>query len=226
MNRILLIPLVLLFVLSLLFIIGTSTARAVNYTITINDTNLNKNQDIVFNETNIGPGFSKSYNIHVNNQSSDSVMFGIHDSQEDAMNSLTLSELNLIFKHGDVVLLNFRDNVINGGFSCIGPGTDDLFTFNLSLDSSFGNEYQNRSFLIDITFRADASECEYGNGKIDPQQPPSPPQLPNTGESRGIYYFLLGGIVIFSLTTITLLIIFMLTRKRKREDKKYEKNSV
>jgi len=218
-----LLPLCFLVLVLLLPFVCGGTAFAVDYTITIDDANLNKNQDIIFEEINIGPGFSRTYNVHVNNQSSSSVMFGIHDFQEDIANSLTLNDLNLVFKRSGTALFDFRKDTTEGSFSCLNQGTNNLFTFKLSLDPSFGNEYQGRSFVIDITFQANASDC-HNDSTVDPPQ--SPTMLPKTGESSGFYYFWLGGTILFSATTVILLIIFIIARKRDKEGEKHEKDPI
>ena len=213
-------------IFTLVVFIFSDTASATDYALTIDSANLNQNQSIIFEEFNIGPGFDKDYNIHVENQWSTPVLFGIQEFQEDTTNTLTLNELNLLFKRNDTILLDFRNAVAGAGFTCIGPETNNLFKLNLSFDPSFGNEYQNKSFLIKITFRADAAECEHEEKDIDPPPPDQPPivpplpLLPNTGEDRGLYYFLLGGTILFAITTIILLIIFLVAKKRDRKDKK------
>ncbi|MDR3125760.1 MAG: hypothetical protein LBU20_01665 [Candidatus Nomurabacteria bacterium] len=199
-------------------------ADATDYTITITDASLTHNQSLVFDELNIGPGFNTSYNIRVNNQSSQSVTVGVHDVEEDVTSNLTLNELQLALSYNGSQLVNIGPNNTSGrNFICVGPETDDLFVLNVSMDKNFGNEHQGKSFLVYVTFHGDTNSCQNASpGSITAPENisgapvPHLPLVPNTGESRALYYFLYGLIAFFSLSTVLLLILFLL---RRRADK-------
>jgi hypothetical protein len=205
---------------------GQNTAYATDYTITVTDANLAHNQSLVFDAPNIGPGFSANYNIRVDNQSIESVMVGVHDVEEDAANSLDLSELRLALSYRGSELLQLDQNSDSGrNFICVGSGANDLFTLNVSMDKNLGNEYQNKSFLVYITFHGDATECQ--GAPSDELTVPDDdigavvlplPLLPNTGESRAPYHFLYGAIIFFCLLTTLFLIIFFVKRRTDDQD--------
>jgi hypothetical protein len=206
---------------------GQNTAYAADYTITITDANLTHNQSLVFDAPNIGPGFNTNYNVRVDNQSTGSVMIGVHDIEEDAANSLSLNELRLALSYHDSELLQLgpgSDKRRN--FVCVGSGANDLFTLNVSMGENLGNEYQDKSFQVYITFHGDAAECRgtpsseitVPEEDVDTTVPPLP-LLPNTGESRGVYHFLYGTIIFFFLLTAIFLIIFIVRRRDNDQEK-------
>jgi hypothetical protein len=204
---------------------SASAVRATNdFLITITDSAASQNQTMIFEEKTVGPGFEAAYNIHIDNQSAQFVKVLLHDFAEDAANSISLNELGLKFSQGDVLLAEILpENVAIGSeFVCIPPYANGTFTLNIYLDPTIGNEYQNMSYYADIAFRADAAECqtpplELGwsdNGGNPGGDRPNLPLIPNTGESRGFYYFLYGAIAFFAILTAIFLILFIIARRR------------
>ncbi|GHU08168.1 hypothetical protein FACS189431_3930 [Alphaproteobacteria bacterium] len=203
-------------------------ALAADHIIRIDDTNISHNQDIIFDEQNIGPGFSENYNIRVDNQSSGAVKISLHDIVEDSGNTLTLDELEMKLLYNNIVLIAIgpQQKTAND-FICVGSYIDEQFALNVSLNSTLGNEYQDRSFYVEITFRADAAECENTlpgevGTIIEPFKGTNLPLLPNTGEGRDFYYFLYGAVIFSTLLTMLFLILFIIARRRKKEDRDEE----
>ena len=209
---------------------GSTPVAAADYTITITDSKTGKNQQLVFEESNIGPGFAQSYPIQVNNQSSSPVQISLYDITENPTNTMTLSDLNMTFSYNGTVLIdNQSGNGLNGAdFICLGPHTDDLFTLHLGFDSGRGNAYQGTVHEVELTFRAGAATCRGTSpGAVDPPKEEGddsekikPPLLPNTGESRAFYYFLAGLILVFGLMTVASLIWFIVARRRRDDERR------
>ena len=215
----------LITLLGLVFLLSTGgKASADDHIITVTDLDIEQNQVVVFNEPNIGPGFSNSYNVKIDNQSSDSIEINLFSIEEDISNTLTMNDLGMALSYnGQVIASNQAGdpNLTNHKPLCLGPNTNEMLVLRVWMDSSLGNEYQGRSFYANITFKADATKCS------DPithtTHIPDRPRLPNTGESRFVLYFLYVAIAAFALLTVCFLVLFIL--KRKRRDEKTQSRS-
>jgi hypothetical protein len=205
--------------------IGSDNAYAAgDHIITITNSNVGHNQTTIFEEPNIGPGFSGSYNVRINNQSSYNIGINLQSIEEDSINTLTLNDLGMaLSRNGQIIASNQigSSDLTNHNTICLGANSSELLMLHVWLDSSLGNEYQGRSFYADITFSADSSKCE---NDTNDEQNPNLPELPNTGESRFILYLLYSLIAAFSVLTVWFLIILITKRKREDEEKS-RKNS-
>jgi len=201
-------------------------ASAADYTLTVTNTNLSRNQYFIFEEFNIGPGFAQNYGLSIINQSSGPISLTINGFEEDPGNTLTLGELSLVFKYGNTVFADLNNFTPSNRSICIAPDTTENFTLAMSFNRVFGNEYQDRHFKIEITFQADASDCSTGSNDKGGNVIIGLPQLPNTGEDQGAYYFLYGAVSVFTLLTIVMFIIFIITKKRKEKEEPDEKNII
>lgn len=197
---------------------GVSAAN--DYVVTITSSSVSHSQSVIFEELNIGPGFNGSYNVRVNNQSLESIGVNLFSVDESSANTLTMNELGMALSYNGQIITSNQpgsSDLTNHGSACIGPNTSELLMLHVWLDSSLGNEWQNRSFYADITFSTDSTKCEgvVSGGSQNPQLP----ELPNTGESRLLTYFFYALISLFTLLTIYFLVIFIFKRKQKDEEK-------
>ncbi|MCL2280948.1 hypothetical protein FWC31_03650 [Candidatus Saccharibacteria bacterium] len=234
MKRVFLVSIIAVSIV-LLSLSNNTAVLAADYTITINDTNLTKNQDLVFSESDIGPGFTKTYNIHIINKSSETVVISIWDYILSAASTLTLNEIYLTFTANDEIMVDTLNGPSRGMLACVGPSTRGNIHLTILMDPNLGNEYQNKSFELEMPFMGYVEKCDLTGGffGLEDETDPSPDpgkeshlKLPKTGESRGFYYFLYGATAISALVTIIMLIVFIITRKHRREDKQHEENSV
>lgn len=209
----------------LLLLISNVATFAADYTITVNDTNLSKNQHFIFNEINIGPGFMKKYPVQFVNQSAQTIEIALYDLEIYDTNTLTLDELNLIFEYNGKTLIDMRNGPDQGVLICMAPDTAASIPLETSMDSHLGNEFQDKSFDIEMTFMGYAADCNVATDIDNTNRGPLP-ALPNTGESRSFYYFLFGAIIFFTLLTIILLIIFIIIKKRHNRENRDEKSSI
>ena len=185
-------------------LLTTEITSASNYTMTIDDSGITRNQTFIFEEYNVGPGFYKEYPIEVNNRSSKSIDISLHDIIEDSSSTITASELDLTFS-------KTKDNQDGGAsplsidktLTCLAPNTTDQFYINAGLDRSYGNAYQQRIFSATFTFEATEGKCRQRIG------------LPNTGEDRSAYFVLICLILFFTIATIISLIFFLASRRRR-----------
>jgi hypothetical protein len=221
-------------VVSLLFasflLLSAHTVSAIDdYTVTITNSSINNNQSIIFEEQNIGPGFDESYNIRVNNQSSDSIGVTLSELTEAATNTLTVDDLGMSLSYnGETIAINQNGEIItSGGSICVLPNTSETLLFRVWLDSSLGNDYQDRTFYADITFSANSDQCE---NSLPPNSgevlDPNLPELPNTGESRFVVYLLYTLISIFATLSVLFLIIVIVKRKHEDENRAGKKKKV
>lgn len=208
--------------------IGQPAVATDHFTITIDESNADGNQELIFNETNIGPGFHAEYPVNVKNQSSSSVKISLYSLSDNPANTLFSQDLDISLSHNNQELLSNKDSSSEAvGSICIGPRTNDTFMVSVDLDSNYGNDYQNLSFLGNLTFNANAATCvDTPSGTITPpsDNPNILPQLPNTGESRFLYQLLACMILVFTITTIVSLILLILSRHKEQSKEKYEKN--
>lgn len=206
-----------------------SSASAANFTIATLDDSASKNQDVIFEELNIGPGFkSTTYPITINNESSSPVKISLTSIEADSSDANTLLPAVKIFfsnAKGDMSTTDTYDKVIDMGFEtdCLMPGSEsDAFYTGFTFDKSYGNEYQNASFKVIYTFLVTTSDTDCP--EIPPVDPSEPPNPPDTG---GLSVIKNGDVVTSSLTIFTIVsfvsafIFFVLIlKRRKKSDKK------
>lgn len=187
---------------------STQIVAASGYTITIDDSSSSKNQSLIFDEQNIGPGFLQEYPVEIINQSSRSIEVRLDGLIEEPSNTISSDELDLMLeKAGDVKYGSPSALSLHEPIMCLSPNTTGLFFISIGLDESFGNDYQQRIYSAEFTFEAKEAICH-----------DTMPGLPNTGENRDTYFALISLVIFFTIATIISLIIFMASRRRRDKE--------
>lgn len=209
-------------ILSLVMIIiaaGASNASAADYTIIVTDSALSKNQELVFAENNIGPGFaSHQYPIVVHNQTAEAIAVKLVSIEPDAndQNDLLPGIRIGFWDLGGRMVFNdtVRDlNSLEVTSSCVPPGGEEVvFNTNFWFDSVHGNEFQDTSFRIIYTFEvAVDTECDV--------VPPDTGKLPPTGEVLAVFGFLTVTFVAGLILGAFFIILILKKRSRGAEKK-------
>jgi hypothetical protein len=205
---------VLIVVIALGILLPINNIKAANYTLQVDDTTLSKNQNVVFDEQNVGPGFNEDYIITVRNISSKVMRTRLVDIQV-INTSLLLDKTNLgiikdniIIKQGKYDSLEFNDAEL----FCTGTNKSDEIKVNINIPSDLNNSYQGLSFKLQFNFETYESSTNCDNKPLINDQS----KLPKTGESRNIYNILYATIGTCSLAII---ILFVLIKREKREEK-------
>lgn len=214
---------------------GVSVSASDNYTITIDNTSLSKNQELIFAETSIGPNFSEDYTVTVNNTSTDSIIISLQEITSTASSSQALLDhLNItISQDGETIATGrYLDLALKSqDILCLATETSGQFDLNVALDATLGNAGQNASFEVVFHFAGHASSTCDGFDVTKPELPddnddnnsnyPSPPNtgLPPTGESQTIFYAFYITISISLLSILVFLLLIILKKRNKDEDK-------
>lgn len=206
-----------------------ATASAVDFTITTLDDSVAKNQNIIFEENNIGPGFkSQTYPIRVKNESSSPAKISLVSIAPDSGNANTLLPgVKIFFSNPDGTnsISDTYDKVIDMAFStdCIMPNTEvDAFYTGFSFGSNLGNEYQGTSFKLIYSFLVSTSETDCA--EVSPE-PPNPPNPPDTGglsvlKSGDAVFSSLTIVIIVSFVSTIIFLLLVLKRRKKSDDDK------
>ncbi|MFV0485285.1 MAG: hypothetical protein ACK5MU_03645 [Candidatus Saccharimonadales bacterium] len=201
------------------------SASAADFTITATDTAATKNQNIIFEEFNIGPGFaSDTYPIVVKNQSSDPVKIELIAIAPDSGDANTLlPAIDIFFSNaaGGQNITDTHDKVVDMGFiaECIQPGAEtNAFYTGFTFDKSYGNEYQDTSFKLIYTFSimTDEQDCE-----TETPNPPNPPDtggLSILGSGDAVSSSLVIVIAVSSVSAIFFLFLILKNRKKSDDD--------
>jgi hypothetical protein len=188
------------------FILPTSfLANSMTIDIDLNQNlNLSKNSIDLFNEKNITPGSTFESKVKVNNNINSKVIFYL-DHFEVVQNSGLLDKIIFSIYQDEKLLFKGKHSDLSN---------KNLLTFNkfssknikiISIfDENAGNNYQNKSFEIKLHFRVEVLEKAGNNSSF----------LPQTGESKLIYYSLIGSIIFFSL--MILILLFKMKKERTK----------
>ncbi|NLZ46493.1 MAG: hypothetical protein GX896_07360 [Clostridiales bacterium] len=118
------------------------------------DFKLTDNKKMVFNETNIGPGFTNDYNINITNNSSEKIFIYV-DSIKVKSDIENINEF--YFKFGEGSLLQSGDikkfTPDTPAVFSVSENTSGVLRLNLELDKNAGNEYQDSEITFHMTFR-------------------------------------------------------------------------
>ncbi|MCL2869407.1 hypothetical protein FWF48_01185 [Candidatus Saccharibacteria bacterium] len=211
-------------------VIGSKMVYAADYTITISDDVADvKNQDIIFQYSNIGPGFKADALIHIINQSTQPAIVELVDIKPvDSPVAPVSTRANNLLPLVNLSLL--RDGVViaqgeNGAYTkligsrvCIPAQQSVDLTARFELPAGVGNEAQNTSLWAQYYFSHSTGDCQIAA----PLAGQSVPNVPNTGETM-LPFIALGGASAVSLVSVILLsmtFLFPLLFKRRKSDKR------
>ncbi len=191
-------------------------AAAADYTITIVDNAVSKNQNVIYDYQNIGPGFTADANIVINNNSNFATQVKLISVAPDAADpNQMLPYVQIKLSQNGVVLGQgtFDSDTLLGATTCIDPHFSTTLTNNFLLPASVNNAAQNTSMRVIYTFLVEQNGCE----TVAPPNTAGPNTLPPTGETMWPFW-ILGGITIafFGLAMIFLILVL---DKRRRDNR-------
>jgi hypothetical protein len=212
-------------------LVVTSTALAADYTIIVSNQDVSLEQDtVVFSEQHIAPGFSKDYEIRVENRA-DVKARVILDKIEKVTPAVTnlaeLMELRITYNGTDIALGKYYDKqFINRELLCVASESEDLLRLNLSFPKSAGNKYQADSFELIVSFKIDEEGCATLPPNTTEPDSNDLPKLPNTGQSQKVLTFLYWTVGLSLVLTIVLAfwVLLAFIRRRKEEQKETRKS--
>lgn len=205
-----------------IFLLTPDSVSAADYMITVTDNLLTKNQDIIFEERNIGPGFqSKEHPVIIENLSSYAVNVDLVSIAPANDPNTLLPGVNIIVKHNDGSTF-FNKNIQNSvdigvsSATCIPAGaTETAFLTGFNFDRKYGNEYQGASFKIKYTFLITTDlACE-------DISVPSTGRLVSTSESRAVFSFL--SVLLGSGMFCLVFFLSLIWKRKKRQTKEVAK---
>lgn len=202
----------------IILLASVENASAADYVITIKDGALSKNQTIIFEEQNIGPGFaSKDYPIIVRNESELGAkvqLINIQPDLHDANDLLPGVSIWFADSSKKTVIDGRLDNLGNIEAlkietGCIKPGGEEaVFYTGFIFDKAWGNEFQNTSFWLIYTFLIEGDmDCDADiGGEL----------LPPTGESSRIL-LMLASVSVVGLISVFFFLGLVMARKKAEE---------
>ena len=202
-------------IIMVIVLISTSKVNAASYTLVVDDSSLTKNQNIVFEEANIGPGFNKDYEIIVQNISSKVMRTRLVDIQV-LSSSILLDQTQLAFIKNNITISEGTYDSVefkNCELLCNDLGKTENIKVNMNIPTNLTNIYQGLSFKLQFNFEVYESHLDCEENQI--KNPDV--LLPQTGEST-LIYTILYTIIIVSFISMVLFIILI------KKEKKHEKN--
>jgi len=128
----------------------------------------NKITDSIFNESNMYPGWSRSYKIMIKNFGN-KAKYRLHLVVDGEHKPPSLADVLSVMIDKDGIEKNFRladsKDIPLIGTTVINQGEKQEFTMTLAMDKTAGNEYQNLSLGLDLVLNADpVADDDHGNG--------------------------------------------------------------
>jgi LPXTG-motif cell wall-anchored protein len=210
-------------------VLFSSSVGAVDYEITIDDSTATKNQNIIFQYDNIGPGFSSDAPVRIINQATSTVEVKLIDVQPvNSPVSPAPAPANNLLPYVNLALLRSGVTISQGSGAnmatligatiCVPAETTEELMTRLTLPSSVGNEAQNTSLWLEYTFQITTGPCEI----VTPPDPGPGPTLPETGETM-LPFMVLGGLslagLIVALVIGSTFLIPLLFKGRKGDER-------
>ncbi len=162
-----------------LFFVFASFASAADLTVTCDGTCSISPDEPIFDEQNIYPGYSATYNLTAKNNNSDTCtfMFSLADyNQTGGLGDV----INLYIEESGTPLYSGLISALSGGgwqsLSDIGPSLLKVYQFTAEMDTGADNQYQGRELTFDVNLRF---ECP----GVSPS--PSPTAAPSSSPSDG-----------------------------------------
>jgi hypothetical protein len=210
-----------------MILLPATQTYAADYTITIQDNSGSKNQEFVFQYSDVAPGFTADAPIHIINDANSSATVELVDIQPvDSPVAPKPAPANNLLPFVNLSLL--RDGVViasgaNGAYAklidsqiCVPAHQTEDLTARFELPTTVGNDAQNTSLWVRYYFRYTVGDCKIAT------PPDAGPTVnpPNTGDTM-LPFLVMGGVSILGLTTLIICgttFLFPLIFKRRRRD--------
>lgn len=189
---------------------ATSVKAADDYVVTIESNGkLKSNKDMIFKETNVGPGFYKNYKVTFVNNYKDEIRIFVEKITVDTTAPST-NQFKFTLRNGNSQMSGAVEEFKTSKFEVItvSPGSNESLDIGFHLFKSAGNEYQNTNYSFYIKFRIESDDMVIGLGnEATPVK---------TGDNTPIYFWI-GAIVVSAI-----LLILILKKHKRSEEIKHE----
>jgi len=210
-------------------------AFAADYTLTIDNSSVTKNQDVIFAYQNVGPNFLADAPIDIVNNATSAAQISLISVTPDP------TDPNQMLAHVNLALLRGSTTIVQGSISdlanlvgadyCVPANSTGQLTARFHLPPNVGNVAQNSSMKVIYTFRVTVGNdaCEIvtppGPGEPGPPDTSSPNVLPPTGETMWAFW-VLGGVALLGLAAVLIFALIILVGKKRRSRPSAQKKTL
>jgi hypothetical protein len=211
----------------------SNPAAAATYNIVIDGKSASHPVEIVFDESDIAPGYSNTYHVGIENRLPSGALVKLSSTVEDvAQGSPLLDEVTFSFVYNSQILTagkHLTAGLTDQELVCVAPNSVDSLDLKLDFDRDAENNLQATSFKLLFNFVVTDQGCNSSGANGGPKWP----LLPNTGqktvlpptyESSTVFYSSIGLIAVSLF--FTLLFGFLVLVRRRKDDGKEQPKPV
>ncbi|MDR0591105.1 MAG: hypothetical protein LBG75_00880 [Candidatus Nomurabacteria bacterium] len=205
-------------------LLSSAPVSAADATITISNATTSHPVEMIFDEHDIVPGFSSTYEVAIDNRLSSLAMVKLDSTAEDlpAGSDLLKYVTFAVYYNGEQITAgkHLSPGLTDRELICVAPHTRDKLDLKVDFDKSAGNGLQATNFKL--LFNFSVSEVQSCAGFDSAPLPPNTggTVLPPTKEGTTILKTSIGLIVGSLFLTLLFGLLVLFSRKKDDDDKK------